>query len=65
MLIDAKEAARMLGISYFQLSRMRSEGKGPPAVKIGAHYKYRPQAIEAWILDQEQAMQRAGESPAQ
>ena len=64
LLLDTKEAAHRLGISYSQLSRMRLEGKGPPSIKFGKIYRYRPEAIERWLADQEATMKRAGESSA-
>ena len=54
LLLDTKEAARMLGVSYSQLSRMRLEGKGPPSIKFGKIYRYRPEALEQWLKEQEQ-----------
>lgn len=56
LLLDTKEAARRLGISYSQLSRMRLDGKGPPAIKFGKVYRYRPEAIERWLTEQESEM---------
>ena len=53
-LIDTKEVARRLDISTFQLYRMKANGEGPPAIKIGRLYKYRPEAVEQWLKEQEQ-----------
>ena len=64
LLLDTKEAARRMGISYSQLSRMRLEGKGPPSIKFGKVYRYRPETIEAWLAEQETIMKRAEESSA-
>ena len=59
LLLDTKEAARRMRISYSQLSRMRLEGKGPPSIKFGKVYRYRPEAIEAWLTEQENAQSRS------
>ena len=51
--MDTKEVAHMLSISAFQLYRMRANGEGPPAIKIGRLYKYRPEAVQQWLREQE------------
>lgn len=63
-LMNTKEVAHMLSISPFQLYRMRANGEGPPAIKIGRLYKYRPEAVQRWLETQEGIMHRAEESSA-
>jgi predicted DNA-binding transcriptional regulator AlpA len=53
-LLDTIEVARLLGISAHQMYRMRAKGDGPPVVKIGGVYRYRPEAVEQWLRAQEQ-----------
>ncbi len=63
-LLDTISVARMLGISPHQMYRMRAKGEGPPFVKIGGVYRYRPETVQQWLAEQEATMKRAGESPA-
>ena len=58
LLTEADYAAQR-GVSLRTLQRERSLRIGPPFIKLGRQIYYRPDAIAAWLLDQEQAQPRA------
>ena len=49
LLIDGKEAARLLGVSEKTLQRMSREGDMPPVIKIGRAVRWSYPAIKAWV----------------
>jgi hypothetical protein len=53
-------AARRVSIRTIQ--RERALRVGPPFIKLGKAIFYRPAAIEAWLLAQEQGQPRAKKS---
>ena len=59
-LIPEAEFAALRGVSVRTVQRERAQRIGPPFIKLGRKIFYRPAAIEAWLLDQEQVQPRAG-----
>lgn len=52
-LLDATGLAEVLGCGERTVRRLRSEGKLPAAVEIGGLLRWRPDAIERWLEEQE------------
>ncbi len=61
-LIPEADYAAARGISLRTVQRERAHRIGPNFIKLGKQVFYRPQAIEAWLLAQEQAQPRAKQS---
>lgn len=61
-LLSEDDYAAQRGVSVRTVQRERALRAGPPYVKLGRKVFYRPAAIEAWILAQEQAQQPAKKS---
>jgi hypothetical protein len=53
------EYAELRGVSVRTIQRERALRIGPPFIKLGAKVFYRPAAIEAWLIAQEQVQPRA------
>lgn len=47
-LMDTKQAARYLGLSYSTLCTWRSTGRGPWFIKAGSRVVYRKSDIDVW-----------------
>jgi excisionase family DNA binding protein len=45
--------SRLLSIPVATLYKWRQQGVGPPAVRLGKHIRYRPEAVEQWLKSQE------------
>jgi predicted DNA-binding transcriptional regulator AlpA len=58
-LIPEADYAALRGVSVRTVQRERALRMGPPFIKLGRSVYYRPAAIEAWLLAQEQAQPRA------
>lgn len=58
-LIAEADYAAARGVSVRTVQRERSLRIGPPFIKLGKAVYYRPDAIERWLLDQEQTQPRA------
>ncbi|QIE42326.1 helix-turn-helix domain-containing protein [Rhodobacteraceae bacterium SC52] len=58
-LITESNYAAQRGVSVRTVQRERAQRIGPPFIKLGRVIYYRPAAIEAWLLAQEQAQPRA------
>jgi excisionase family DNA binding protein len=54
-LLTIKEAGAYLKVSVETLRKWRAQGRGPKAVKLGRHLRYRPEDIDQWIKEQEGA----------
>lgn len=63
-LIAEAEYAADRGVSLRTVQRERAQRLGPPFIKLGRQIYYRPAAIEAWLLAQEQHQPRAKQSAA-
>ena len=58
-LITEAEYAEKRGVSLRTIQRERALRTGPPFINLGRQVVYRPQAIEEWLLSQEQTQPRA------
>ena len=59
LLVDARDAARMLAVSPRKLWNMTfEETPGLPFVRCGRLVRYRVAALEAWIASQEKGGER-------
>ncbi len=47
--VNASEAAKLLGLSTSTLAKMRLYGGGPAYSKLGRRVVYRPEDLESWI----------------
>jgi hypothetical protein len=61
-LITESDYAAARGVSLRTVQRERAQRIGPPFIKLGRNIYYRPQAIEQWLIDKEQAQPRAKQS---
>lgn len=52
-LFTIKEAAAYLQVSEETLRKWRAQGVGPPVAKLGRHLRYRKDALDQWIKQQE------------
>jgi excisionase family DNA binding protein len=43
-----------LGIPIATLYQWRQRGLGPPAVRLGKHIRFRPEAVREWLRSQEE-----------
>ena len=51
LLINRKEAAKILGLKVHYLAIMLKNGQGPKAFKIGRRYFYTQDSLEAWTKE--------------
>ena len=51
-LLTARKTAELLNIPEKTLQRYRSQGEGPPFIKIGGLIRYNRQALEQYLCDQ-------------
>lgn len=58
-LLSETDYAAQRGLSLRTVQRERAQRVGPPFIKVGRKVYYRPAAIEAWLLAQEQNQPRA------
>jgi len=61
-LIPEPDFAAMRGVSVRTVQRERALRVGPPFIRLGRKVFYRPAAIDAWLLAQEQVQPRARQS---
>lgn len=59
-LLTAEQVAARLGVPKSWVYARAREGR-MPTVRLGRYYRFRPEAIEQWILEQEGAS-RSGEA---
>ncbi len=52
-LLTIKEAAAYLQVSEETLRKWRAQGAGPPVAKLGRHLRYRKDALDQWVKEQE------------
>ena len=62
-LLTVKDVARRLGVRPAKVYEMERNQTGPRSVRLGKLIKYRREAVEQWLVEQEQC-QRAEESSA-
>lgn len=48
-----EDLSDLVGVPVQTLYAWRTRGKGPKALKIGRHLRYRESDIEAWLRDNE------------
>lgn len=53
-LLTEDEYAALRGVSVRTIQRERALRAGPPFIKLGRSIFYRPEAVDAWIIAQEQ-----------
>ncbi len=53
-LLSESAYAAMRGVSVRTIQRERALRAGPPFIKLGKSIFYRPEAVDAWIIAQEQ-----------
>jgi excisionase family DNA binding protein len=51
-LLSIQEVADYLGVPHRTLYAWRHRGKGPPAIRVGGHLRYKPEDVEAWLEHQ-------------
>lgn len=61
-LISEADYAAARDVSVRTVQRERAQRIGPPFIKLGKKVFYRPAAIEAWLLAQEQTQPRTRHS---
>lgn len=49
LLLNARDAARLCGVSPATWHRLTSAGKNPPSLKIGGSVRWRRSDISSWI----------------
>lgn len=52
-LIDPATLAEALGTTQRTLSEWRIRGYGPSYLRVGRTVRYRPEAVDSWLLAQE------------
>ena len=52
-LLTPEQVSEILSIPRATLYAWRTRGKGPAAIKIGKHLRYRQGELDAWLLRQE------------
>jgi excisionase family DNA binding protein len=52
-LLTSQEVADLLNVPVRTLQRWRYVGKGPQAVRVGKHARYRPESVVKWLREQE------------
>lgn len=58
-LIPEPDYAAARGVCVRTVQRERERRIGPPFIKLGRNIYYRPEAIDKWLLAQEQQQPRA------
>lgn len=54
-LVAPATLAERLGTTERSLSEWRIKGRGPKFIRVGRSVRYRPEAVDAWLLSQEYA----------
>lgn len=50
-LLEEEAAAPLIGWSVSTLQKKRVAGDGPPYVKLGRSVRYRPEDLEAYVIE--------------
>ena len=58
-LLTTAQAAEAIKQRPATMTKWRSEGKGPPYLKLGRACYYRPEALRQWLAAQERAPRSA------
>ena len=48
-LLNSREVAQHLGIHPQTLKEWRRKNYGPPALRVGGQFRYRPDEVAAWL----------------
>jgi hypothetical protein len=56
-LLDSVDVAQILRMTPTRLCIWRSEGKGPPFIRVGRLVRYRLRTVLNWISDNEEGLQ--------
>lgn len=59
-LLNLDELAEYLGVKKGAIYKWRVEGKGPRAIKVGKHLRFRRSDIKAWLDDQRDDTEQDG-----
>jgi excisionase family DNA binding protein len=59
-LLTPEELSEQMTIPIPTLYRWRHEGKGPRAIRVGKHLRYRPEDVDAWL----ELLAQASEKPS-
>ena len=51
-LLAPPELARQIGVPVKTLYNWRANGKGPRAIRVGKHLRYRAADVDAWLEQQ-------------
>lgn len=54
-LVAPATLAERLGTTERSLSEWRIKGRGPKFIRVGRSVRYRPEAVDEWLLSQEYA----------
>lgn len=54
-LVSPATLAERLGTTERTLSEWRINGRGPAFIRVGRGVRYRPEAVDEWLLSQEHA----------
>lgn len=52
-LLTTEQVAQQLGKSVDALRQMIARGFGPPAIRVGRTFRFRPTALAHWLAEQE------------
>lgn len=52
-LLTIDEVSAYLKVPVETLRKWRAEGRGPNAVKLGRHLRYRKDEVDRWVAEQE------------
>ncbi len=61
--LTMKEAAKMLRMNYFTLSR-KANAKEVPSFRVGTRILFRLESLNAWITEQEQPQRTNSPEPS-
>ena len=50
-LLTIQEVADFLGVPVDTVYRWRSRREGPVGYRVGRHVRYRPSAVEEWLIE--------------
>lgn len=62
--LTIEELAHALDLAPATLNQWRSQGKGPPYIKVGGRIRYRRHAVREWLDTKERHPGRHPVSPA-
>ena len=54
--LTVEQVAKLLNISIAKLRPLVARGEGPPALRVGRTYRFRPSSVARWQAEQETAL---------